>query len=251
MKKLSFIFLILLASQLALSQCDKDRHSALQVDNWISCEMSENPNTERGNTHWIMYDFGNTYGLQNTTFWNCNSFGDTESGIQRFVVDYSNDGLSWSEFGEHELSMSEASTFYEGESGPNFEGLAARYILITSLNTFGSDCACLSEIRFETSGIISDVTEVNNLDLSAILAPNPASDLVELRIADVENSFEAEISLRDQTGRLISKLNQSIQKGETNIELTTAGLVSGNYLVKIQSVDGVVTRKLIIVQDHK
>lgn len=251
MKKLSILVLILFVSQLALSQCNEDRHSSLQVDNWISCEMTENPNLERGNSHWIMYDFGQTYSLNNSTFWNCNSFGDTDSGIQRFIVDYSIDGLSWTEFGEHVLSKAEASSFYDGESGPNFDGLAARYILITSINSFSSDCACLSEIRFETSGIISDIAEVNNLNLSALLAPNPASDLVELRISDVENSFDAEITVLDQTGRLISKLKQHIQVGDSNIEIITADFLSGNYIVKIESEDGVVTRKLIIIQDHK
>lgn len=241
----------MLSSQLLHSQCDADRHSALLVDNWLSCEMTENPNTERGTSHWIMYDFGHIYALNESTFWNCNSYGDTEAGIRNFIVDFSNDGVNWIEFGEYELARAEASTFYEGEAGPDFEGLGARYILITSLSSYESGCACLSEIRFETSGITVDLVEVNKLDLNMSLAPNPASNLVTLQIEGSENSFESEISVLDNTGRLISKFDHTVLKGDTNIEISTVAMQSGNYLVKVESEEGVLTRKLIIIQDHK
>ena len=252
MKKVSYLlFISLLSSQLLLAQCDADRHSALQVDNWLSCEMTENPNIERGSSHWIQYDFGHTYSLNESTFWNCNAYGNTGAGIRNYVVDFSNDGLTWTEFGEFELARAEASTFYEGETGPDFEGLTARYILITALSSYDSSCACLSEIRFETSGIISDLVEVNKLNLDMSLAPNPASNLVTLQIEGSENSFESKISVLDNTGRLISKFDHTIIKGDSNIEISTINMQSGNYLVKVQSADGVLTRKLIIIQDHK
>ena len=252
MKKLSVVlFISFITGHILLAQCDADRHSALHVDNWLSCEMSENPNIERGNSHWIMYDFGEVYELNASTFWNCNSYGNTEAGIQNYVVDFSNDGLNWIEFGEYNLTQASASSFYEGEAGPDFDGLGARYILITSLNSFGSNCACLSEVRFETSGITVGVTEVNNLDINLTLAPNPAIDLVNLQIEGSDNSFDSEISVLDQTGRLISKIDYKISKGNSNVELSTVDLQSGNYFVKIQSSEGIITRKLIIIKDHK
>ena len=245
------IFSIIFSVPILIGQCDADRHSALLVDNWMSCDMTENPNLERGTSHWIMYDFGDTYALNASTIWNCNSFGNIDAGISTYVVDYSNDGINWIEFGQFDLAQANASSFYEGEAGPDFESLAAQYILITSLGTYGSSCACLSEIRFETSGLTTDVVEVNNLQLSLTLAPNPASELVTLQIEDVENSFDAEISVLDQTGRLISKLERNISKGSSQVELSTVDLQSGNYIVKIQSAEGIATRKLIIIQDHK
>ena len=252
MKKLFLmICLCFFAGNLLFSQCNADRHSAKITDQWMSCERQVNPNSIRGNTHWILYDFGQSYGLKNSTFWNCNVYGQTNSGIQSYVVDTSNDGETWNQFGQFTLTQAEASTFYEGEAGPDFGGLTARYVLITSLNEYGGDCACLSEIRFETSGIVSDVLEVAELDISFILAPNPASDQVQLSIGNDQASFMAEISLLDQAGRLIRQFENPINKGDTKIDISTSDLQSGNYLVKIQSQDKILTRKLIVIQDHK
>ncbi len=243
--------MVLFASNFLLGQCNADRHSAKITDQWMSCETSINPNIERGDSHWILYDFGESYVLNESTIWNCNAFGQTDSGIQNYAVDISADGTTWEEYGEYSLSQAVASTFYEGESGPNFEGLAARYVLITSLNEYGGSCACLSEIRFETSGIISNVIDVPSLDIAFTLAPNPASERVNLNIDNGQSGFDAEVSLLDHTGKLIKTFPQEIIKGTSSIEMSTIDLQSGNYLVKIQSAEGVLTRKLIVIQDHK
>ena len=39
-------------------------------DSWQSCEISMNPNPERGESHWIMYDFGKVVKLEEVRFWN-------------------------------------------------------------------------------------------------------------------------------------------------------------------------------------
>ena len=252
MKKLLLISCItILSCNFLLAQCNADRHSAKITDQWMSCETSINPNTERGDSHWIMYDFGDDYALNASTIWNCNVYNQTDSGIQNYAVDISNDGETWLAQGEYELSQADASTFYEGEAGPNFNGLVARYVLITSLNGFGGDCACLSEIRFETSGIVSDVVDVPELNLDFEISPNPATDQVLLTILNDKSGFDAEISVLDQTGKLVQKFDQAIEKGNSNIEMNTSALASGNYVVKIQSKEGVLSRKLIIIKDHK
>lgn len=252
MKKLFLLScLYIFVGNFLFGQCNADRHSAKITDQWMSCERQINPNSIRGNTHWILYDFGDTYALNNSTIWNCNIYGQTNSGIESYVVDTSNDGVNWNQFGQFNLTQAEASTFYEGEAGPDFNGLAARYILITSLNEYGGDCACLSEIRFETSGTTVNVLDIVELDVAFTLAPNPASDLVQLSIDNDKPSFDAAISLLDQTGRLIREFEASIPKGNTKLEISTIDLQSGNYLVKIQSQAGVSTRKLIVIQDHK
>ena len=251
MKKLFLISCLgFFAGNFLFAQCNADRHSAKITDQWMSCERQINPNSIRGNTHWILYDFGESYTLNASTIWNCNVFGQTNSGVQSYVVDISNDGENWDLLGQYTLQQAVASTFYEGEPGPDFNGIAARYVLITSLNEFGGDCACLSEIRFETSGITVAVNDVPELDLDFSLAPNPASDLVQLSINNDKPSFDAVISVLDQTGKLIKKYNQSITNGASRIEISTIDFLSGNYLVKIQSMDGVLTRKLIVVNDH-
>jgi len=243
--------LVIFTGNLLSAQCNADRHSAKITDQWMSCERSINPNVDRGESHWILYDFGEIYRLDASTIWNCNVYEQTNSGIESYVVDISSDGFTWEEHGEYNLTQADASTFYEGEAGPNFEGIAARYVLITSLSEYGGDCACLSEIRFETSGIVSDVEDLTELDLDFSLAPNPASTRVLLSINNDQENFDANISVLDQTGKLVHQFDHSISKGENKIDMSTAELPTGNYLVKIQSNDGALTRKLIVVQDHK
>ena len=252
MKKLFLLScLSFFAGNLLFSQCNEDRHSAKITDQWMSCEKQINPNVERGNSHWVLYDFGYTYALHESTIWNCNAFENTDSGIQNYVVDTSYDGITWVEQGEYTLAQAAASTFYEGEAGPDFNGLVTRFVLITSLNEYGGDCACLSEVRFQTSGIDVDTEDLPSLDIGFTLAPNPASDLVQLSISNDKPSFEADIILLDQMGKFISKTEQTIATGDSQIEIATTALSSGNYLVKIQSNQGILTRKLIIIQDHK
>jgi len=252
MKKLFLIScLSIFIGNVLTAQCNADRHSAKITDQWMSCAQTLNPNIDRGESHWILYDFGESYVLEASTIWNCNVYQQTDSGIQSYAVDYSADGLTWEEYGQYNLSQSNASTFYEGEAGPDFEGLATRYILITSLGGYGGDCACLSEVRFETSGIVTDVTEVSELNLGITLAPNPASERVQLSITNEQAGFESEISVLDQTGKLIKKFNQQIDKGDSVVEISTAELPTGNYHLKIQSFEGVITKKLIVIQDHK
>ena len=92
-KLLSTLFAIAIVG-LALGQCD-GAHSAIDDMSWLSCQGSENPNSSRTEEHWIMYDFGANYHLNESHFWNYNQSGETENGIATVAIDYSNDGQNW------------------------------------------------------------------------------------------------------------------------------------------------------------
>ena len=134
---MKFIILFLFLTSTALAQQFPDRHSTDLSDSWTSCTATENPNKVREDSHWIMYDFGNEYTLQGTTVWNVNAYEQTDIGTQELVIDYSNDGEEWTELAYHTMSEAPASSFYEGEEGPNFNGINARYVIITSITNFG------------------------------------------------------------------------------------------------------------------
>ncbi|WP_235296388.1 PA14 domain-containing protein [Portibacter marinus] len=116
---------------------------------WISCARTANPNSSRGNGHWIMYDLGNRHELHQTQIWNYNKAGETEKGMTSVAIDYSEDGQQWTEFGTYNWALAPGSDGYGGFTGPDFQGIYANYVLITSLDA-GSACKGIGKVAFTT-----------------------------------------------------------------------------------------------------
>ncbi len=129
-----------------------EEHSTGEVDSWLSCEPKANPNPVRGVSHWIQYDFGAPYLLDNAQIWNYNVNGATGLGFQEVVIDYSVDGTSWSTLGTFNWPQASGQPNYAGFEFPDFSGIAAQYVLITSLSNFDeSSCMGISEISFDAT----------------------------------------------------------------------------------------------------
>lgn len=142
-----------------------------QLDNrsdasWLSCALTTSPHSSRGTGHWIMYDFGEIYQLYNTQIWNYNAAGATENGFNQVVIDLSNDGLTWTQYGDiYTWELADGSSEYSGFQGPNFEGLGARFVLITSIddpNTSG--CRGIGKILFNAEACPSEGSSCNDGD---------------------------------------------------------------------------------------
>ncbi len=117
-------------------------------DSWVSCAVSQNPNAIRGNSHWILYEFHETQYVDSTHIWNANRSGESGWGAKEVIIDYSSDGLTWTELGAYTFAMADESETYAGFPGPDFEGAEVQKILITILNTHdGGDCASIAEIQ--------------------------------------------------------------------------------------------------------
>ena len=159
---LSLLIIVLFAIKMS-GQCYPDRHNTTWFDAWTSCEKSQNPNEVRGNTHWIMYDFGHTYKLEEVQFWNLNDPDNLDSGIKYAFIDYSIDGSTWTFFGRQHFNKATGKSIYEGDKAFEFNGAVARYVLLTVDETWGGDCAGFSEIKIAVSPINS--TEMVNFDL--------------------------------------------------------------------------------------
>ncbi len=130
----------------------KDEHSTSTGNSWLSCTTSPNPNPSRGDSHWILYDFSEVYSLNETTMYNYNIAGSTGNGVKDFVVDYSLNGVDWTTLGSYQLPQAPGISSYSGILGPDLNGLAARYILITALTSWNNgSCAGFSEIIFDAS----------------------------------------------------------------------------------------------------
>ncbi|WP_337042773.1 PA14 domain-containing protein [Emticicia sp. 17c] len=137
-----------------------DNLTTTSESSWISCGATTkpNPNTARASyKNWILYDFSNTYKFQDTRIWNYNVTGETNKGFKSVYVDYSTDGVNWQPLGgSYTWPEAPGSADYSGFSGPNFNDVKARYVLISAANNWGdATCSGFSKITF--NGSLCDV----------------------------------------------------------------------------------------------
>lgn len=235
---MKYAYLILVALVIirfeSFGQCYPDRHSTSWYDGWVSCEAFPNPNSQRGLSHWIMYDLGQTYILNKSHIWNTNDPANLDRGLRNVTLDYSLDGLRWTEYGTFVFSQANGSSTYEGFEGPDLAGIKARYVLLTAEDNYGGACYGLSEIRFEAED--AALTDVNDLIsetqcFSVQTYPNPFVTKSKLMIqSHCEKAINYRIS--DLLGRIISSgvLGRS---GFHTLEIDGRNLPTGNYIVSL------------------
>jgi hypothetical protein len=130
-----------------------DAHSVEWDDAWLHFEIPlvpvPSPNPARGDSFWIHYDFGYQYTLTDTWVWNGNEPCCTNRGFKDVVIDYSDDGINWTELGTFQWPQASGLSTYTGFAGPTFGSLCARYVLITANTNWGSPGGySLAEIKF-------------------------------------------------------------------------------------------------------
>lgn len=226
MNQYIFIFLLLLSTPFLLAQdCTGPGHSANENDSWLSCTKSQNPNSIRADSHWVLYDLGFTYSLHTSHFWNYSIAGETSNGMKNIVIDYSIDGINWTELGVMNLQEATGHSDYEGEAGLDFGGLKCRYILITSQDTWGGDCTGLSEVRFDISQTTVSIKDVYVDDVSIELYPNPTTGLFTIE----GNLSQYSIRIVDAEGNTLRSL--SGQSSPLTIDIST--LPVGLYFISV------------------
>ncbi len=213
-----------------LSQlCYPDRHNTSWNQSWISCEKRDNPNAERGNSHWILYDFGNTYRLGDVKLWNINAPEYLNSGIKDFYIDYSQDGFNWNTLGQFTLAQASGKSIYEGEDITTFSGDTARFILITALDNWGGSCAGLSEVKFNIVELVRELHSYRTEKcLEVSVYPNPHQEEFTLSIS---SWCEGDIhySLYDHTGKQVKAGEIGPDNRIFLSRIQTADLSSGLY----------------------
>ncbi len=128
---------------------------------WESCTASNAPNNLRGMAHWIQYDLGIVHKIFTSQFWNYNVSGQVNKGFQQVKIDYSVDGISWVEFGSYTWPLATGDPSYAGFDGPNFYGVEARYILI-STNQDLNTCKGIGKVAFYTRPCLSSGTDCDD-----------------------------------------------------------------------------------------
>jgi len=216
-----------------IGQAYPDRHNTSYKDAWVSCEEIESPNIKRDAGHWIMYDFGDLYSLHESTIWNFNVPDLTSRGMNSIVIDYSDDGVDWIELGEYDINEAPGSTFYQGEVGPDFDGVVARYMLVSILSTHGdANCAGMSEFRVNATVATSTNTLNKELSLELSANPNPASEFTNIVMDEVISDLN--YSLLDMNGKLLRQGKVTTKE----FRLNTSDLVSGAYTLTVHNSEG-------------
>jgi len=154
MKKYLLSIVLCLGWLLSFSQQYPDRHSTSRTDAWLSCSTSQSPNSVRGNSHWVHYDLGSSYVLDQIILWNYNDPSNLENGVNEIAIDFSNDGINWSEVATTTVPISDGSAFYEGEEIYSLGGISANHILITIISNHGGSCSGFSELKISSAAIL-------------------------------------------------------------------------------------------------
>jgi len=226
--KIIFSILFILSTLLVHAQiCHDDTHSTNVFDSWVSCQTAQNPNPARGNSHWVMYDLGYVYSLGVTYLWNYNVMGQTDRGMKNLVIDYSLDGITWNQIVTYQLSQATGLPTYIGSFGPDLNGIDARYVLITAIDTWGSTgCAGLSEIKFNIDGLVENEVLTEHA-LSLDLYPNPADQFL-----NIASGYDLkEVILLNSAG---TELTRFAYRERIDVSYLPAGA----YLIKGLTADG-------------
>jgi len=244
MKNTLLITLLFLSWQQVNAQCYSDRHSTNWFDAWISCETSPNPNSDYGNSHWILYDLGYDYTLFDSKIWNANEPNNLNNGIQNYTIDYSLDAINWTNLGNFSLNQASGFTIYEGEEGPDFFGSLARYVLLTPSTNYGGDCFSLSELKIYVDEDFSGIIE-EEIGFNVVAFPNPFKDKLSITINSLTPGKSVKYSLYDILGRNIYHKTVEDLLANKTIEINKLNLGSGIYFIKIEHNDECTTLKLI------
>lgn len=233
MKSLQYLFLtalvcfaILSNANIVLSQICEGAHSASEDDSWLSCVETENPNPDRSEGHWILYDFGDYYELNQSHFWNYNVMNETARGVSNMVVDWSVDGTTWNWWGDINLEEAPGTDSYFGEPGPHFDGLVVRYLLLSVTSNHGGNCYGFSELRLDVDPGVVDVEQISIPAFEFGLHPNPARDHATIQL-EVFN--DTQVRLFSPEGKIIR--SYSPRSATSQLDLTD--LASGFYTVEV------------------
>ncbi len=225
---------ILIALLIALpfwanGQCYPDRHNTSWNESWISCEVRQNPNPSRGDGHWILYDFGNTYRLGQTHIWNLNDPKSLDNGFKTIAIDYSLDGKNWKTLGDFEADRASGLSVYEGSDLAHFSGDTARFVLLSALGNWGGDCYGFSEVRIDVVETIAKLHTYAQDDCFTVsIFPNPHAQSFNLKVNSICNG-DFRVTLFDQMGRAVRNANFRGSSDYLNEEINTGGLARGMY----------------------
>ncbi|MEL7532047.1 MAG: T9SS type A sorting domain-containing protein [Bacteroidota bacterium] len=234
--------LLMLAFCLPAQTSAQCREEQAWQEAWTSCQTSASPNQARGQHHWLMYDFGYQYPLSSLHVWNSNAPGKLEQGIKQVVLDYSQDGVNWTEWGLIELPKADGDAYYAGSRVAELNLVQARYVLLSVIQNHGDpSCSSIHELSFGLSDF--PVPQSENL----WLYPNPASEKVTIAF---ENQIPQKHHLQfvNVLGQPVLQANFYAEIGRQDVEVNISGLAPGIYFLSLldEEKELIEVKKLIV-----
>jgi len=240
MKYLSIIFfcLSICFSQTLSAQCVAESHSPFADQGWLSCQKTLSVIPERGEQHWILYDFGKDYRLLELSVWNHNVWGQTGAGVKSILIDYSLDQETWLTIGPIEIRKAPGSWKYTIDDSINLGEIEARYVLMTAIETWDSNssCAGFSEIRIDVDQIIATDDQIEKTKFD--LYPNPANNVINLNFEDISQIESIELS------NAVGQVLRSYVGNSTN-QIDVSDLTKGMYVVSMYTDSGKISQTFV------
>lgn len=151
----------------------------------------------------------------------------TETDNAYFAIERSADGVNFEEIG---------SVGAAGHSRGNLD-----YKFIDREPMPGNNYYRLRQVDFNGSSTNSHVVVVNfEKGFSVNISPNPSNDKFNIDIY-AENGGDASVEVFDLLGRSVQLLQQTIEMGNTRVQIGGEELVGGSYMVRVKAGDRVVT----------
>ena len=226
---ISYLIMVVffLLKTMTFAQCVDETHTTNISDSWVSCQKDLNPNSARENSHWVQYDLGYLYKVDSMKIWNYNVSGETNKGMKNIVIDYSIDGINWTEATTSFLMEASGNDNYIGENMIDIGTVDTRYILLTANDTWGADCAGISEVRLSIAGTVSGLNDVYANEAEITLFPNPTEDIFV--IEGILKDYK--ISILSAQGYLLKQFNSL----HNQVIIDISDLPPGMIFVRIEN----------------
>ncbi|MEN0004845.1 MAG: T9SS type A sorting domain-containing protein [Bacteroidota bacterium] len=117
---------------------------------------------------------------------------------------------------------------------------------IRPYNHFGSFCTEFIDTSSFTTGLLTNVNQLEEA-LQLVVYPNPVASSNFIQVAYLlEEQQEVQIRLFSASGQLVYQQQSLNQQGPQNLEISTANLPKGIYLLQLANQRGNVSRKISI-----
>ena len=141
-------------------------------------------------------------------------------------------GVNWTEYGEQTFPIAPGTSDYEGDIVTDFEGIEARYLLMTVVDNYGGEaCSGFSEMRVVVDSISN---ENDDICIIADVYPNPFTDEFSVYL-EKKCLGDVYIAVEDATGRTVMQ-EEIIKLYDTKI-INAEDLNSGVYFVCLRNGD--------------
>ena len=228
------------------SQCFADRHNTDLAAGWLSCSKSSNPNPNRSQGHWIMYELDERQTVSSMKIWNINHPDHLNSGVRTLEIDYlAGDGV-WINHSVHRAERADASGFYQGEKLELPEEFVTDKILLNYTENFGGGCMGLAEVRIGLINKTTSTFDISKDHFDVLISPNPFVTLTEVTVNRLqENRLIYEII--NSLGQKLSSNEVTTRNGAATFQVDGSHLNSGQYYLKLIDGNRISSRKLSVL----